>query len=103
MAREGRSFDVVVVDPPTFSRDERGRVFKIEEGLPTLVVAAAKVLAPAGALFCSTNRRSLSSADFKKLIGEGLGGWRGWEFARAPMPADFRGDPYLKAAWVRRG
>ena len=47
-ARKGRRFDLVILDPPTFSRDKEGRVFTIENGFAELVRAAEAVLAPGG-------------------------------------------------------
>lgn len=101
-SKKSRRFDFVILDPPTFSRDDRGRVFTIESGLANLVRAAAEILAPGGAIFCSTNQRSLSREDFHRLIARGLADPRRWRFTPAPMPPDFCGEPYLKTCWLRR-
>jgi len=42
---------MVILDPPTFSRDKEGRVFTIEDGFPGLVRGAELVLFRAGARF----------------------------------------------------
>lgn len=98
-AKKQRRFDIVILDPPTFSRDDRGRVFTIETGLSDLIRAAAKILVPGGAIFSSTNQRSLAPADFRRLVLSGLD-VRSWRFAATPMPPDFSGEPYLKACWL---
>ncbi|MEA3189270.1 MAG: rRNA (cytosine1962-C5)-methyltransferase [Chthoniobacter sp.] len=101
-ARKGRRFAFVVLDPPTFSRDERGHVFTIERGLPELVRAASQVLAREGSILCSTNQRSISPAGFRKLIFSGVEAPEKWRFVGAPMPPDFCGEPYLKSGWLSR-
>lgn len=101
-AKKQRRFDFVILDPPTFSRDRRGRVFTIESGITALVRAAEKILAPGGAIFCSTNQRSLSAAEFHRLLLAGLAGPRGWEITSEPMPPDFCGEAYLKSCWLSR-
>jgi 23S rRNA (cytosine1962-C5)-methyltransferase len=101
-ARKGRRFDLVILDPPTFSRDRQGRVFTIEEGFPALVGAAAAVLTETGSLFCSTNQRTLPPGRFRRLIARGLPEPERWRIEERPMPADFTGERYLKACWVDR-
>jgi len=100
-ARSGRSFDAVVLDPPTFSRDRKGRVFRVAKDLPALVEAASGVLASEGVLLCSTNQSDLGPERFSSLVQAGLA--KGGAFQPLPMPADFRGDRYLKTVWVGVG
>jgi 23S rRNA (cytosine1962-C5)-methyltransferase len=102
-ARKGRKFDLVILDPPTFSRDKEGRVFTIEEGLAGLVRSAVGVLAERGAMFCSTNQRRMSVAGFRGLIGRGLGSTAGRRIEGRGMPGDFTGERYLKACWIAKG
>ena len=101
-ARKGRRFDLVILDPPTFSRDREGRVFTVESGFAGLVRAAEAVLAEAGVLFCSTNQRTLAPEGFCRLIAQGLAHPDAWRMEERPMPADFTGQRYLKAFWVDR-
>ena len=97
-AKQGRKFDAIILDPPTFSRDESGRIFRVEHDFGALVALALDVLAPGGWLLCSTNCRSLSAADFTRQI---LSASRRLLKTRpAPMPADFTADAYLKSVWV---
>jgi 23S rRNA (cytosine1962-C5)-methyltransferase len=101
-ARKGRNFDLVILDPPTFSRDKDGKVFTVEDGFPGLVQSAEAVLAESGAIFCSTNQRTLTPEGFQRLITEGLPKPAGWRSEERGMPADFTGDRYLKAYWAIR-
>ena len=101
-AKKKRRFDFVILDPPTFSRDDRGRVFTIEAGLPGLIRAAQQIITPNGAIFCSTNQRSLTPETFRTLILTGLAAPPRRPIQLLPMPPDFPGEPYLKAAWIEQ-
>lgn len=98
-ARQGRRFDAIVLDPPTFSRDEKGRIWRVERDYGRLVAKAAACLAPDGWLLCTTNCRKLSPAAFRRMVGEGIPDAR---LTSAPMPPDFDGEPYLKCLWAER-
>jgi 23S rRNA (cytosine1962-C5)-methyltransferase len=101
-ARKGRRFDLVILDPPTFSRDKEGRIFTVEAGFAKLVRAAEGVLGETGGLFCSTNQRGLTGEGFRRLIGQGLARPEGWRMEERGMPGDFTGERYLKCVWVER-
>ena len=98
-ARQGRQFDAIVLDPPTFSRDEKGRIWRVERDYGRLVAKAAACLSPHGTLLCTTNCRKLSPAAFRRMVASGIPGAR---LTAAPMPPDFDGEPYLKCLWAVR-
>jgi len=100
LAKKGRKFDVVILDPPTFSRDDKGRIFRVENDFPELVRSACKLLNPGGTLFSSTNQRSLWLESFRALIEEGLPNPQQATLESSPMPPDFRGEQYLKCVWA---
>ena len=63
--RKGRLFDFVVLDPPTFSRNRGGKVFRVERDFGGLVEQAASLLVPGGRMLCpriSAHCRRLRSA-----------------------------------------
>jgi len=101
-AKKGRKFDILLLDPPTFSRNEKGAIFTIETGFGPLVHAATALLNPGGTLFCSTNQRTISAAEFRRLITDGLDDLPNWELRFSPMPPDFRGEDYLKTWWLQK-
>lgn len=100
LARKGRRFDLVILDPPTFSRDDRGRVFRVERDLPELVQRAVSLLSPGGAIFVSTNLRRLHPLEFRRLCEQGLEPGNKWQWRSLSMPLDFTGEQYLKAALI---
>ena len=93
-AKQGRLFDGIVIDPPTFSRDEKGKVFRVEKDFGELTKLAGKVLAEGGWMLCCTNFRGISEGDFMKMIARpGMMG--------VGMTADFPEEGYLKSVWCR--
>ena len=106
-ARKGRRFDVVLVDPPTFSRSKERGDFRAEKDYARLARLAAQQVAPGGVLFCSTNAARLAPEDFLGMVRAGVAGAgrsiRSLHYA--PQPPDFpvtRDEPaYLKTAWLR--
>ncbi len=97
-ARQGRRFDAIVLDPPTFSRDEKGRIWRVERDYGKLVEKAVACLEPGGWMLCSTNCRKLTHAAFRRLVASGCPGAR---LSSAPMPFDFDGEDYLKCIWLQ--
>jgi 23S rRNA (cytosine1962-C5)-methyltransferase len=59
LARKGEKFDVVILDPPTFSRSHRGKTFHVENDFEELLAAALEVVARDGRILLSTNCSSL--------------------------------------------
>lgn len=91
-AKQGRKFDGIVLDPPTFSRDDKGKVFRVEKDFGELAQLAAQVLAKDGWMLCCTNFRGISERDFMRMIAMS-------KMHSVPMPEDFSEEPYLKSVW----
>ena len=98
-AKQGRQFDAIVLDPPTFSRDERGKIFRAEDDFGELATLAAAVLAPGGWLLCCTNFRGMTAHQFERQLLAALP--RPMAASHTAMPADFTARPYLKSVWLR--
>ncbi len=97
-AKQGRKFDGIVLDPPTFSRDEKGQVFRVEEDFGELAALAAELLTDDGWLLCSTNCRNLALNDFQRQLRSAIRS--PMNSHHAPMPVDFSGEAYLKSVWL---
>lgn len=98
-ARQGRKFDGIILDPPTFSRDDKGKVFRVEKDYHRLVSLAHACLAPGGWIICCTNCRKLDPRDFSRMVREGAPGAKVTPLA---MPEEYTGENYLKSLWVEK-
>jgi 23S rRNA (cytosine1962-C5)-methyltransferase len=107
LAKKGRQYAVVLLDPPTFSRSKESGDFRAESDYGRLATLAAGVLAPGGVLFASTNAARLEPERFLAEVRAGLGkaGRRVRAEHYVPQPPDFpvsREEPaYLKTVWIR--
>ncbi len=101
-AKKERTWDGIVVDPPTFSRNADGKVFRVEHDFPSLIALCLAVLAPGGWLLASTNHRGLTPSRFRALVEDGaaLARRRVTRLQPGKMPPDFTGEPYLKTLWL---
>ncbi|MEM7698745.1 MAG: class I SAM-dependent methyltransferase [Verrucomicrobiota bacterium] len=99
-ARQNRTFDGVILDPPTFSRDGR-KTFRTDRDYSELVSLAARVLNSGGWLLACANTHRLTESEVAASVTAGLSAsGRSGKLKRFPMPPEFRGDRYLKTIWV---
>jgi 23S rRNA (cytosine1962-C5)-methyltransferase len=70
MSRKGNLFDVVVMDPPSFSTTSKSR-FTTRGGTSDLVAAALKLLHDGGLLIASSNHQKVDLADYLKELRRG--------------------------------
>jgi 23S rRNA (cytosine1962-C5)-methyltransferase len=66
-----RKFNIVICDPPSFSRSSKG-VFKIETDLTKLLTLCWQVLEQQGILLFSSNYEKWSADEFKTKITKAL-------------------------------
>ena len=107
LAKKGRAFDGVILDPPTFSRSKANGAFQADKDFGRLVAAALPVLKRGGVLFASTNSARLRPELFLEMITASTLA-AGRKIARehyVPQPPDFPisdAEPaYLKTVWLR--
>lgn len=106
-AKKKRSFDLVLVDPPSSStpRKKGGRRWVADRDLHTLVTQAARVTARQGTVYVSTNLQRMTWPMFLDQLEAGVAeAGRIGSISTRTLPLDHRsgaGDPpYLKAAWI---
>jgi len=105
----GRSFDLAIVDPPTFSQ-AHGRVFTALRDWAELGEEVLSVLAPGGLLLACSNTVKLDALDLERALGEAAARARARleVVGRIGLPPDFpvaAGFPeghYLKCALAVR-
>ena len=61
LARKGEKFDMIILDPPTFSRSRRGKAFQVERDFEALLLAALEVADRDARLLLSTNCMDLDA------------------------------------------
>lgn len=70
-ATKKERFDVVIVDPPSYSSTKKRR-FVAESDYDDLVAMAARVLSPRGKLVASCNNRGLGRAKLRRFVAQGM-------------------------------
>jgi 23S rRNA (cytosine1962-C5)-methyltransferase len=97
-AKQGRKFNGIILDPPTFSRDDKGKVFQVESHYDQLISLAAACIEPGGWILASTNCRKLTPDGFNVLVKRGLAGYKA--ITALDMPEEYTGESYLKSLWI---
>ncbi len=101
LARRGEIFDVIILDPPTFSRGSRGRRFQVEHDLETLLVAALGLAAPRAKILLSTNCTRLTRRALESIARFALKGTRrSAGFHVAPPLPDIPADFAAQTLWL---
>jgi 23S rRNA (cytosine1962-C5)-methyltransferase len=104
-ARRSERYDVVIVDPPSYSSTKRGR-FVAASDYVDLAAAALAVVAPGGKLLACTNHRGIAAARFRRLLFDAARQAKRdvTQVKDLPAPADFPvppgGEPHTKTVLV---
>lgn len=107
LVKKGLRFDIILLDPPTFSKSKTSGVFQAPKDYPRLVQAALPLLNSPGILFVSTNASHYSRKSFLKdaNLAIAIGGRKVLRETFVPQPSDFPGGPrnpaYLKTCWFQ--
>jgi 23S rRNA (cytosine1962-C5)-methyltransferase len=103
-ARRGERFDMVIVDPPSFSSTP----FSVTRDYARLVEAAARVASPDAVLLAATNHAATSDARFDAWLRQGLAAAerRGrivkrWHEPEEDFPLAAGQRPYLKVRAIQ--
>jgi 23S rRNA (cytosine1962-C5)-methyltransferase len=70
-ARDKERYDLVIIDPPTFST-ARGAPWTLERDYPTLIGQAAAVIPDGGVLWIAANSHELAAGGLARLAQRGL-------------------------------
>ncbi|MBA2125370.1 SAM-dependent methyltransferase [Hyphomicrobium methylovorum] len=70
--RRGKTYDVILVDPPKFGRGPDGEVWDLFANLPALLGDLAKLLAPGAAMVLTVYAIRASALAFDQLMREAL-------------------------------
>ena len=72
LARKGEKFDMIILDPPTFSRSPGGKTFQVENDFEKLLVEALELAERDGHVLVSTNCSTLREHALEVMARYGL-------------------------------
>jgi len=104
LAKRGEKFDAIILDPPTFSRNQSGVAFQVRRDFGRLMALALEVAAPGAKILLSVNCSEMRVSDLEQ---EGRAALRTQKrpgrFSRtAPLP-DFPPGAGAKTVWMEVG
>jgi 23S rRNA (cytosine1962-C5)-methyltransferase len=101
LARRGDTFDAIILDPPTFSRGNQGRRWRVEENFEDLIAVALDLAAPGCNVLLSTNCAKLDPRALERMARYCLKlQRRSAEFHRESALVDFPPDHGASTLWM---
>jgi 23S rRNA (cytosine1962-C5)-methyltransferase len=101
LARRGEKFDMIILDPPTFSRTKGGAAFHVEKDFEDLVVAALEVADRDARILISTNCETLNDQALERMARYCLKLSRlSGTIHRQLLPADFPAGAGARSIWL---
>ena len=86
--RKGLTYDVVVLDPPSFARNKK-QTFSVAKDYHKLISQSLEILNPGGIIIASTNAANVSRQKFTEQIDKGFAGRSYQILNKYGLPADF--------------
>lgn len=107
LGRKGRRYDVIILDPPTFSQSKKHGTFRVEKHYGKLIADALPLLNSGGVLFASTNSANWPPEEFLAAVQSAvrMGGREIVQRHYVPQPPDFpisrAQAAHLKTVWLK--
>jgi len=86
--RKGLTYDVIVLDPPSFARNKK-QTFSVAKDYHKLISQSLEILNPGGLIIASTNAANVSRQKFTEQIDKGFAGRSYQILNKYGLPADF--------------
>ncbi len=101
LARRGEKFDMIILDPPTFSRSWRGKTFRVEQDFETVLSMALELAERESRILISTNCTSLNERALEVMARFCLkSARRAGSFHREPPLPDFPPRTGATTIWL---
>src|SRR5215212_3662505 len=101
LARKGEKFDMIILDPPTFSRSHRGKTFNVENDFEELLAQALELTARDGCILLSTNCSTLREKGLEVMARYCLKvARRAGKLHRTPALPDFPPNTGASTVWL---
>jgi 23S rRNA (cytosine1962-C5)-methyltransferase len=99
--RRGEKFDTIILDPPTFSRNRRGRAFHVEKDFEKLLLLALDAAERDSRILLSTNCSTLGEDALEAMARYCLkAARRAGKLHRPPTLIDFPQGTGAKSVWL---
>jgi 23S rRNA (cytosine1962-C5)-methyltransferase len=104
LARRGEKFDAIILDPPTFSRNQAGAAFQVQKDFEKLAAIALDVAAPHAQMLLSVNHSTMRVVDLEQ-IARGVMRMRArtGKFSHTPALSDFPPGAGASTVWLELG
>jgi 23S rRNA (cytosine1962-C5)-methyltransferase len=101
MARRSEKFDMIILDPPTFSRTKGGPAFHVEKDFEELIAAALEVVGRNAEVLLSTNCETLNEQALERMARYCLKlSRRAGTLHRESVPLDFPPGTAARSIWL---
>ena len=101
LARRGEKFDMIILDPPTFSRTKGGAAFHVQSDFEDLIAASIEIADRNASVLLSTNCEALDERALERMSRYSLKlSRRSGTFHREPFPADFPPGAGARSIWM---
>jgi 23S rRNA (cytosine1962-C5)-methyltransferase len=101
LERRGEKFDMIILDPPTFSRSHRGKTFHVENDFEDLLSHAMQLVARNGCILLSTNCSTLREKALEVMARYCLKlARRAGKIHRSPRLPDFPQNAGASTIWL---
>ncbi len=101
LAAKGEKFDVIILDPPTFSRSPRGKTFHVEDDFEKIFVDSLELTERNSHVLVSTNCSTLREHALEVMARYGLkAARRAGTLRRSPPLPDFPPGTGASSIWL---
>jgi 23S rRNA (cytosine1962-C5)-methyltransferase len=101
LARRGEKFDMIILDPPTFSRTKGGDAFHVESDFEGLIVSALDLIEGNARILLSTNCETLNEQALERMARYCLKlSRKSGALHRQPSPVDFPPGAGAATIWL---
>jgi 23S rRNA (cytosine1962-C5)-methyltransferase len=101
LAHRGEKFDMIILDPPTFSHSSRGKTFHVEDDFEKLLITALEVTERNSRILLSTNCSTLHEHALEVMARYGFKATRrAGTFHRQPPLSDFPPGAGARSIWL---
>jgi 23S rRNA (cytosine1962-C5)-methyltransferase len=101
LARKGELFDLIVLDPPTFSRSRSGKTFHVQSDFEALLLSAMELAERGARILLSTNCSKLDERKLEMMARFCLKTCRrAGTLHRVPRPIEFPAGSAASSVWL---